>query len=96
MLLQIVRCLASIPLVVHRLSLSAPNRFSAILKRIVEQMTQLAQRYARSGHPSLEELTAAQGLTFPREPSELLGDFWPQEESTEEFLQALRESRLRP
>jgi len=58
-----------------------------------EPTDQLAQKYARHGHPSIEELAAAQGVAFPRDPKDLLGDFWPPEESTEEFLQTLREWR---
>lgn len=47
----------------------------------------------RSGHPSIEELVIEQGTKFPADPSELLGDFWPEEESLDEFLRALREWR---
>jgi hypothetical protein len=54
---------------------------------------QLAQKYIRRGHPSIDELIAAQGLTFPRDPRDLPGDFWPEEESIEDFLSAVREWR---
>jgi hypothetical protein len=53
----------------------------------------VAERYARSGHPSLEELVAEQGTKFPADPADLLGDFWPEEESIEDFLRALHEWR---
>jgi hypothetical protein len=42
-------------------------------------------------HPTIDELVAAQGVVFPRDPSELLGDFWPEEESIDDFLSAMRE-----
>ena len=58
-----------------------------------EQMDELVQKYARCGHPSTSELIAAQGLTFPRDPEDLLGDFWPEEESIDDFLAAIRELR---
>ena len=34
-----------------------------------------------------------QGTVFPADPSDLLGDFWPEEESIDEFLAALHEWR---
>lgn len=53
----------------------------------------VAEKYVLSGHPSIEELVAEQGTRFPADPAELLGDFWPQEESIEDFLTALHEWR---
>jgi hypothetical protein len=58
-----------------------------------ESMDELAKKYTRRGHPTVEELIAAQGLTFPRDPQDLLGSFWPEEESIDDFLSALREWR---
>lgn len=56
-------------------------------------MEDLAQKYARDGHPSTDELIAAQKLTFPRDPRDLLGSFWPEEEDIEDFLAAVRDWR---
>ena len=53
----------------------------------------LADRHARAGHPSIQKLVAEQGTKFPADPAELLGDFWPEEDSIEDFLQALHEWR---
>ena len=53
----------------------------------------VAEKYARTGHPSIEELVAEQGTRFPADPADLLGDFWPEEESIEDFLTALHEWR---
>jgi len=53
----------------------------------------VAEKYIREGHPTIDELVAEQGVIFPRDPHELLGDFWPEDESIEDFLRALRESR---
>ena len=58
-----------------------------------DSMDKLAQKYAHQGHPSVEEMMAAQGLKFPRDPRDLLGNFWPEEESIDDFLAALREWR---
>jgi hypothetical protein len=52
-----------------------------------------AEKYARGGHPTVDELIADQGVAFPRDPNDLLGDFWPQEESINDFLAALQEWR---
>ena len=53
----------------------------------------LADRYARTGHPSIQELVAEQGTEFRTDPAEQLGDFWPEEESIEDFPRALHEWR---
>ena len=58
-----------------------------------DAMNDLVRKYSRQGHASPEELIAAQGLTFPRDPRELLGDFWPEDESIDDFLTAMREWR---
>lgn len=58
-------------------------------------MEELIRKYSRRGHPTVDELIAAQGLSFPRDPNDLLGNFWPEEESMDDFLTALREWRGR-
>jgi hypothetical protein len=60
-------------------------------KHVTEPKT--AEKYVRAGHPSIEELIADQGTSLPSDPSELLGDFWPEDESIEDFLRALHEWR---
>ena len=45
------------------------------------------------GHPSVEQLMAEQGAGPITDVSVLRGDFWPEEESIEEFLEALHEWR---
>lgn len=51
--------------------------------------------YASSGHPSFEQLMAEQGTGPITDVSTLRGDFWPEEESIEEFLETLYEWRGR-
>ena len=53
----------------------------------------LAEKYVREGHPMIDELIAEQRVEFPRDPQDLLGNFWPEEESIDDFLAALREWR---
>ena len=52
-----------------------------------------ANKYINEGHPTIEELIAEQGVVFPRDPRDLLGDPWPGDESIDDFLSALREWR---
>ena len=52
-----------------------------------------AERYCATGHPSVEQLMAEQGTRPIPDVSVLHGDFWPEEESIEEFLETLREWR---
>jgi hypothetical protein len=54
-----------------------------------ESMETIAEKYTRRGHPTVDELIAAQNLSFPRDPADLLGNFWPEEESIDDFLAAL-------
>jgi hypothetical protein len=53
----------------------------------------VGETYARAGHPSIEELVAEQGTKFRADPADLLGDFWPDDESVDDFLKALHEWR---
>jgi hypothetical protein len=50
-------------------------------------------RYAATGRPSVDQLMAEQGTGPIADVSALHGDFWPEEESIEDFLDALHESR---
>jgi hypothetical protein len=49
--------------------------------------------YYAPGHPSFEQLMAEQGTGPITDVSVLHGDFWPEEESIEEFLATLHEWR---
>jgi hypothetical protein len=49
--------------------------------------------YAASGHPSIEQLMEEQGTGPIHDVSVLHGDFWPEEESVEEFVATIREWR---
>ena len=51
--------------------------------------------YASTGHPSFEQLMADQGTGPITDVSVLHGDFWPEEESIEDFLATLYEWRGR-
>ena len=49
--------------------------------------------YAASGHPSIEQLMAEQGTGPIADVSVLHGNFWPEEETVEEFVATIREWR---
>jgi hypothetical protein len=53
----------------------------------------ITEQYACEGHPSIEELVAEQSTVFPSDPRDLLGDFWPEDESIDDFLKTLHELR---
>ena len=48
---------------------------------------------SRGGYPTVEELMRQQGVGPIRNPRELLGDFWPEDEPIELFLEAFHEWR---
>ncbi len=54
-----------------------------------EDQQPAAVRYSAAGHPSVEQLVAEQGTGPITDVSVLHGDFWPEEESIEEFLETL-------
>ena len=51
--------------------------------------------YSAARHPSFAQLMTEQGTGPITDVSELHGDFWPEEESIEEFLATLYEWRGR-
>jgi hypothetical protein len=51
----------------------------------------VAEKYVREGHPTIDELIAEQHAQFPRDPRDLLGDFWPEEEAIHGFVTAVPE-----
>jgi hypothetical protein len=55
--------------------------------------TASSARYAATGHPSVDQLMAEQGTGPIADVSVLHGDFWPEEESIEVFLETLHEWR---
>jgi hypothetical protein len=55
--------------------------------------TTQAGRYSATGHPSLEQLISEQGTGPIADVGMLRGEFWPEDESIEEFLETLYEWR---
>jgi hypothetical protein len=50
-------------------------------------------RYAATGHPTIDQLMAEQGTGPITDVSALHGDFWPEDETVEGFLETLHEWR---
>lgn len=50
-------------------------------------------RYLRNGHPSIDELMSEQHVVPTDDARQLLGDFWPEDESVDDFIAAVREWR---
>jgi hypothetical protein len=40
-----------------------------------EPIEALTEKYSRRGHPTVDESIAAQNLSFPRDPADLLANF---------------------
>jgi hypothetical protein len=53
----------------------------------------LPVKYSASGRPSIKQLMSHQGTGPVTDVSMLNGDFWPEAEPIEEFLEALHEQR---
>lgn len=64
-------------------------------KNIQRETPAVGDRYSATGHPSFTQLMAEQGTGPITDISVLHGDFWPEEESIEEFLATLYEWRGR-
>ena len=62
-------------------------------RAILGSVMSLADKYIREGHPTIDELVVEQKLAFPRDPHDLLGDFWPEGESIDDFLAAMHDWR---
>ena len=63
------------------------------MAEIAPKQTPAAVAYSATGHPSVEELLAEQRTGRISDTSVLHGDFWPAEESIEDFLDALHHWR---
>ena len=68
-----------------------PTRLRAA--RAVQNGVQVRQRSSFSRSKSIEVLAAEQGVKPIDRPESLRGDFWPEDESTDEFLSWLRNLR---
>lgn len=71
----------------------SPEMYSALLERVEREDELTREEARRRAHARAWELARQQGVEPIRDVKELQGDFWPEEESTDEFLSWLRETR---
>ena len=67
--------------------------FVDLCSRLMPMAEMIEHKYSSNGHPSIEELKAAQGTVETADPLDLLGGFWPEDEDIDVFLETLREWR---
>jgi hypothetical protein len=70
----------------------SPEEYRALLER-VEREAQAAKDSQNRAHSRAWELAKQQGVKPIQNVEEVKGNFWPEEESTDEFLSWLRKTR---
>jgi NAD-dependent oxidoreductase involved in siderophore biosynthesis len=71
----------------------SPEMYSALLERIEREDELTCEEARRRAHARVWELAKQQGVKPIRSIKELQGDFWPEDESVDDFLSWLRASR---
>ena len=70
-----------------RLVEGLPDAFQEQARVALEKVTTMPERH------DLDELAREQGVGVVKNFEDLLGDFWPEDESVDDFLDAVREWR---
>jgi hypothetical protein len=71
----------------------SPKEYDFLFARIKREADLARERARRQAHSRAWELAQRQGINPLQNVKELKGDFWPDEESTDEFLSWLRKTR---
>ncbi len=71
----------------------SPEMYSALLERLEREDELTREDSRRRAHARAWELAKQQGVEPIRSIEELQGDFWPEEESVDEFLSLVRAIR---
>lgn len=66
------------------------EEYSSLLERLEREATLAQEEARRQAHARAWELARQQGVEPIRDIKELQGDFWPEEESVDEFLSLVR------
>lgn len=69
-----------------------PEEYRALFEKL-EKEAQAEEEARRQAHARIWELAKQQGVEPIRSIKDLQGDFWPEEESMDEFLSWLRATR---
>jgi hypothetical protein len=71
----------------------SPEEYRALFERIEEEAQAAEEESRKQAHARAWELARRQGVKPIRSMSDLQGDFWPEEESVDEFLSWVRDLR---
>lgn len=71
----------------------SPEEYRALFERIEREAQEEEEEDRKQAHARAWELAKRQGVKPIRNMAELKGDFWPEEESADEFLSWVRDLR---
>jgi hypothetical protein len=71
----------------------SPEMYSALLERVEREDKITREEAQKQAHARAWELARQQGVEPIRDIKELQGDFWPEDESVDEFLEWVRAIR---
>ncbi|HEY0547437.1 MAG TPA: hypothetical protein VGC91_18800 [Pyrinomonadaceae bacterium] len=71
----------------------SPEEYRALFERIEREAQAAEEESQRQAHARAWELARQQGVKPIRSIEDLQGDFWPEEESVDDFLDWVREIR---
>lgn len=71
----------------------SPQEYFSLLERLEDEAARARAEARRRLHERVWELARQQGVAPIRDIKELQGDFWPEDESVDEFLDWVRKTR---
>jgi len=71
----------------------SPEEYTALFERIEREAQTAEEESRKKAHAHIWELARQQGVKPVRSIEDLQGDFWPEEESVDDFLAWVREIR---
>jgi hypothetical protein len=73
----------------------SPEMYASLFERLEREAELSRDEARREAHARAWELAKQQGVVPVRDIKELQGDFWPEEDSVDEFLEWVRKTRQR-
>lgn len=71
----------------------SPDDYAFLIRRTEEQSILERENLRKQKHDKLREIARQQGVKPIRSIKELQGDFWPEDESVDDFLELVRAIR---
>lgn len=71
----------------------SPEMYSSLFERLEREVELTRDEARRRAHARAWELAEQQGVVPIRDIKELQGDFWPEDDSVDEFLEWVRKTR---